>query len=168
VIGGGDWAKDRLMTDLIKAFTEGKPALIRNPNAIRPWQHVLEPLRGYLILAESLFVQGAKHAGAWNFGPQDEDAKPVIWLVQQLAKFWGRSANWEAQPGNHPHEAHYLRLDISKARANLGWSPVISIEQALLLTAEWAQKVASGGDARSITLCQIHSYQNQLENLHAK
>jgi len=168
VIGGGDWAKDRLMTDLIEAFTQSKPASIRNPNAIRPWQHVLEPLRGYLMLAERLFTEGSKYAEAWNFGPQDEDARPVIWLVQQLSKLWGNEAKWEAQPGEHPHEANYLKLDISKARANLGWSPIMDLEQALFLTAEWAQQFASGADARSITLGQIQSYQNQVASLYAK
>lgn len=164
VIGGGDWAKDRLMTDLIEAFTQGKAVSIRNPNAIRPWQHVLEPLRGYLMLAERLFFQGVKYEEAWNFGPLDEDAKPVIWLVQQLSKFWGTAAVWEAQAGQQPHEAGYLKLDISKAIANLGWAPALNLEQALSLTADWAQQVASGSDARSVTLAQIQSYQNQ-ENI---
>jgi CDP-glucose 4,6-dehydratase len=162
VIGGGDWAKDRLMTDLIAAFTSGKPLLIRNPNAIRPWQHVLEPLRGYLTLAEKLFTHGADYAEAWNFGPNDDDAKPVSWLAERLTQFWGGNAQWQIQPGDHPHEANYLKLDISKAKTKLGWSPSMDLEQALRLTAEWAQQLAAGADARAITLQQIQTYQDEV------
>jgi CDP-glucose 4,6-dehydratase len=165
VIGGGDWAKDRLMTDLINAFTTGKQILIRNPNAIRPWQHVLEPLRGYLMLAEKLFTHGAEYAEAWNFGPNDEDAKPVSWLTERLVQFWGGNAQWQMQPGNHPHEANYLKLDISKAKTKLGWSPSMDLERALCLTAEWAQQLAAGTDARMITLQQIQTYQDEVIGL---
>jgi CDP-glucose 4,6-dehydratase len=168
VIGGGDWAKDRLMTDLISAFMEGKPVWIRNPNAIRPWQYVLEPLRGYLILAEKLFTHGAKYAEAWNFGPNDADAKSVSWLTERLAKFLGVNAQWNMQPGYHPHEANYLKLDISKAKKELGWSPSMDIERALLLTTEWAKQFAAGADARMITLQQIQSYQDEVIDLHAE
>ncbi len=167
VIGGGDWAKDRLMTDLISAFTEGRSALIRNPNSIRPWQHVLEPLRGYLMLAERLFNDGAAFAEAWNFGPNDEDAKPVFWLVQELSKYWGGNTSWEIQPGEHPHEANYLKLDISKAKARLGWQPTMSLKQALDLTARWSRQLTTGVDARTITLNQIKSYRDNLAGLHA-
>jgi CDP-glucose 4,6-dehydratase len=162
VIGGGDWAKDRLMTDLIAAFTSGKPLLIRNPNAIRPWQHVLEPLRGYLMLAEKLFTHGADYAEAWNFGPNDEDAKPVSWLTERLTEFWGGNAQWQMQPGDHPHEANYLKLDISKAKTKLGWSPSMDLGQALRLTTEWVQQRAAGADARAITLQQIQAYQDEV------
>jgi len=162
VIGGGDWAKDRLMTDLIAAFISGKPLLIRNPNAIRPWQHVLEPLRGYLMLAEKLFTDGSEYAEAWNFGPNDEDAKPVSWLTERLTQFWGDNAQWQMQPGDHPHEANYLKLDISKAKTKLGWSPSMDLERALWLTAKWAQQIATGADARAITLQQIQTYQEEV------
>lgn len=167
VIGGGDWAQDRLMTDLISALAAGKPVLIRNPNAIRPWQHVLEPLRGYLMLAEKLFIDGAEYAEAWNFGPSDEDAKPVSWLTERLMQFWGDTTKWEVQPGDHPNEASYLKLDISKAKTKLGWSPSMNLEQALGLTADWAQQVAVGEDPRAITLKQIQAYQNMTTDLHA-
>jgi CDP-glucose 4,6-dehydratase len=162
VIGGGDWAKDRLMTDLITAFTSGETLLIRNPNAIRPWQHVLEPLRGYLMLAEKLFTHGAEYAEPWNFGPNDEDAKPVSWLTERLTEFWGGNAQWQMQPGEHPHEANYLKLDISKAKTKLGWSPSMNLEQALRLTAEWVQQRAAGVDARAITLQQIQTHQDEV------
>jgi CDP-glucose 4,6-dehydratase len=167
VIGGGDWAKDRLMTDLIIAFNTGKPVLIRNPTAIRPWQHVLEPLRGYLMLAEKLFAHGNGYAEAWNFGPNDEDAKPVSWLTERLAEFWGGDFQWQTQPGDHPHEANYLKLDISKAKTKLGWFPLMDLERALLLTAEWAQQLSEGADARSITLEQIQIYQDRVTDTHA-
>jgi len=168
VIGGGDWAKDRLMTDVIDAFSQGKPVLIRNPNAIRPWQHVLEPLRGYLMLAEKLFDSGSTYAQAWNFGPNDEDARPVSWIVERLAQCWGTNAQYQLQPGDHPHEANYLKLDISKAKAMLGWSPSMNLEQALLHTAEWAQQVANGVDAQAMTIGQIQSYQNKVLDRHAE
>ena len=168
VIGGGDWAKDRLMTDLITALTSGKPVLVRNPNAIRPWQHVLEPLRGYLMLAEKLFNDGAEYAEAWNFGPNDEDAKPVSWLTERLTKFWGGNVQWQMQPGDHPHEANFLKLDISKAQTKLGWYPSMDVEQALRLTAEWAQQLASGADARTITCQQIQNYQDEVIDSRAK
>jgi len=162
VIGGGDWAKDRLMTDLITSLTSGKSLLIRNPNAIRPWQHVLEPLLGYLMLAEKLFTHGGEFAEAWNFGPNDEDAKPVSWLTERLTRFWKGNVKWQMQPGKHPHEANHLKLDISKAKTKLGWSPTIDIERALWLTAEWVQQLADGADARIITLQQIQTYQEEI------
>jgi CDP-glucose 4,6-dehydratase len=166
VIGGGDWAKDRLMTDLIYAFTKGKPLQIRNPNAIRPWQHVLEPLRGYLMLAERLYDKGSSFAEAWNFGPKDEDVKPVSWLVEYLSKFWNDSTEWEIQLGDHPHEANHLKLDISKANSRLGWVPQINLEKALQMTAEWSIQLSRGDDARTTTMKQIISYQKNIQSLH--
>ena len=168
VIGGGDWAKDRLMTDLITAFTSSKPIMIRNPNAIRPWQHVLEPLRGYLMLAEKLFIHGGEFAEAWNFGPNDEDVKPVSWLTEKLTEFWGDNPQWQIQPGEHPHEANYLKLDISKAKAKLDWFPSMDLAKALRLTAEWTQQLAAGVDARTITFRQIQAYQEEVINSHAE
>jgi len=166
VIGGGDWAKDRLMTDLIYAFTKGKPLQIRNPNAIRPWQHVLEPLRGYLMLAERLYDKGSSFAEAWNFGPKDEDVKPVSWLVEYLSKFWNDSTEWKIQLGDHPHEANHLKLDISKANSRLGWVPQINLEKALQMTAEWSIQLSRGDDARTTTMKQIISYQKNIQSLH--
>ena len=159
VIGGGDWAQDRLIPDILAAFEAGSPVHIRNPHAIRPWQHVLEPLRGYLTLAERLFEQGAAYAEAWNFGPRDEDAKPVCWIVEQLASLWGTGANWQIDAGDHPHEAHYLKLDISKARSLLDWNPALNLQQALELIVAWTQARQARQDMRQATLSQIQAYQ---------
>lgn len=159
VIGGGDWAQDRLIPDIVAAFEQGKPVHIRNPHSIRPWQHVLEPLRGYLMLAEKLVEDGPAYAEAWNFGPNDEDAKPVGWIVEQMAARWGNGAHWEVDAGEHPHEAGYLKLDISKARSRLHWSPILRLEEALSLIVDWAQQRKTGADARGLTQGQIKSYQ---------
>jgi CDP-glucose 4,6-dehydratase len=164
VIGGGDWATDRLLPDILVAFEQGQPAHIRNPHAIRPWQHVLEPLRGYLTLAEQLYTQGPEFAEAWNFGPNDEDAKPVGWIVQQMAALWGTDAQWQADAGEHPHEAHYLKLDISKARSRLDWHPALRLPDALQLIIDWAQARRAGADMRALTLAQIHHYQQLTRN----
>lgn len=160
VIGGGDWAQDRLIPDILRGFEEGRVVAIRNPHAVRPWQHVLEPLRGYLTLAEALATRGASFAEAWNFGPHDQDARPVRWIVERLAARWGGAARWEQDPGPHPHEAAYLKLDISKARARLDWHPALRLEQALDLVVDWATLRRSGSDVRGITLDQIRAYQN--------
>lgn len=159
VIGGGDWAEDRLLPDILAAFEAGRPARIRNPHAIRPWQHVLEPLRGYLSLAERLHEQGPAFGEGWNFGPLDEDAKPVDWIVRQMASLWGQGADWSVDEGAHPHEAHYLKLDISKARSQLQWHPALRLPQALQLIIEWAQQRRAGADMRTVTLAQIAHYQ---------
>ena len=156
VIGGGDWAKDRLTSDLIAAFTRGKPASIRNPNAIRPWQHVLDPLYGYLMLAERLYTDGAEYSGAWNFGPS-YDAKPVSFLVERLSHFWGSDAHWSIQEGNHPHESSYLMLDSSKARYKLGWESRVDLDEAIKLTVDWF-KAYGTNDPRLLCLDQITSY----------
>jgi len=126
VIGGGDWASDRLVPDIIRAFTLAQPVIVRNPSAVRPWQHVLEPLSGYLTLAEHLYQQGAKFEGGWNFGPSDSDAKPVSHLVAEMSRLWGEAATWQAVPDTTLHEAHLLRLDSSKARTILHWHPTPS------------------------------------------
>jgi CDP-glucose 4,6-dehydratase len=160
VIGGGDWAKDRLVPDIFRALQDCKPVLIRNPHAIRPWQHVLEPLSGYLLLAERLYTHGQVDAEAWNFGPDDEDARPVQWIVEHLCESWDRSASWTLQPGDHPHEAHYLKLDISKARQRLNWKPRWSLEIALSRITEWHQAWLAGRDMRAFCLKQISEYQS--------
>lgn len=159
VIGGGDWAQDRLIPDVLAAFEEGRSVDIRNPNAIRPWQHVMEPLRGYLTLAEQLVEQGPALGEAWNFGPNDEDAKPVGWIVKQMAALWGANAQWQIDSGEHPHEAHYLKLDISKARTRLDWHPALRLQEALELIIEWAKKRQMGASMREVTLAQLQAYQ---------
>ncbi len=159
VIGGGDWAQDRLVPDILAAFQKETPAQIRNPHATRPWQHVLEPLRGYLMLAERLVKEGPKYAEAWNFGPNDEDAKPVGFIATELARRWGENGAWNADSGRHPHEARYLKLDISKARAELGWKPRLQIFDALDLVIDWSKAYAAGKDMNKFTLTQIANYQ---------
>lgn len=158
VIGGGDWAADRLIPDILAAFAAGKPVRIRNPHGIRPWQHVLEPLRGYLTLAERLYQDGPDYAEAWNFGPNDEDAKPVASIVAIMAEMWGQGANWQIDDGEHPHEASYLKLDISKARRRLDWHPSWSLGVALEAISEWHKHWLSGGDMKQLTLAQISRY----------
>ena len=163
VIGGGDWAQDRLIPDILTAFEQGKRVDIRNPHAIRPWQHVLEPLRGYLTLAERLFESGPSFAEGWNFGPNDEDAKPVGWIVEQMAALWGNEARWQIDTGEHPHEANYLKLDISKARSRLDWHPALRLNDALALIIDWSKQRQAGTDGRALTLAQIHAYQTLTE-----
>jgi len=160
VIGGGDWAKDRLIPDIIRAFEKGRIAQIRNPHAVRPWQHVMEPLRGYLVLAEKLINEGAKYSEGWNFGPKNEDARPVEWIVEQMASNWGDSARWESDSGEHPHEAGLLKLDISKVRNRLGWKPCLDLNDALNLVIDWAQEHKQGAQMRVVTQNQILTYQN--------
>jgi CDP-glucose 4,6-dehydratase len=164
VIGGGDWAQDRLIPDILSAFQQGRKVDIRSPNAIRPWQHVMEPLRGYLLLAESLFNHGPNFAEAWNFGPNDADAMPVSWIVDQMATIWGPGARWAIDSNDHPHEANYLKLDISKARSRLDWRPVLPLKEALALVVEWSKNHSSGKNMRQFTLEQLQSYQALVNN----
>jgi CDP-glucose 4,6-dehydratase len=164
VIGGGDWAADRLVPDVLRACEQGRPVQIRNPHAVRPWQHVLEPLSGYLLLAQRLCEQGQACAEGWNFGPRDDDAQPVQWIVEQLVQAWGRGASWQLDAGEHPHEAHYLKLDISKARARLGWRPRWSLGQALALITQWHQGWLDGHDVRALCQQQIQQYTHASEN----
>jgi CDP-glucose 4,6-dehydratase len=158
VIGGGDWATDRLIPDCISALLTGKAVRIRNPHSIRPWQHVLEPLSGYLILAQKLYESGAGYAEGWNFGPSENDAKPVEWIVDRMCQLWGNGACYEIDAGDHPHEAHYLKLDCSKAHTRLGWRPRWDLSQALTGILEWVKVYTSGGDVRKCCLNQIESY----------
>lgn len=164
VIGGGDWAEDRLLPDILSGFEQGKVVTIRNPHAIRPWQHVMEPLRGYLTLAERLFESGTVFAQGWNFGPNEDGAKPVGWIVDKMAALWGGGAQWQLDSCDHPHEAHYLKLDISKARSQLDWRPALSLEDALRLIVYWARQRQAGADVRDLTLAQIHDYQRLTES----
>ena len=159
VIGGGDWAQDRLITDLMAAFMAGESVQIRNPAAIRPWQHVLEPLSGYLMLAESLYHEGGDNAEGWNFGPNDTDARPVSWLVDELCRLWGLKKSWQQDVGEHPHEATYLKLDCSKARARLGWAPRWDLSATLQHIVDWYQAYLRHDDMRAVTLAQIKNYE---------
>lgn len=159
VIGGGDWALDRLIPDILAAFEQGRKVDIRNPHAIRPWQHVMEPLRGYLTLAEQLFEHGPSFGEGWNFGPNDEDAKPVGWIVEQMAALWGADAQWQIDTGEHPHEAHYLKLDISKVRSRLSWHPALRLQDALALIIDWSKQRQAGANMRQLTLTQLQAYQ---------
>ncbi len=159
VIGGGDWSEDRLIPDVIRAVTAGDKVQIRNPHAIRPWQHVIEPLSGYLQLAQGLHESGAKFARAWNFGPEDRDAHEVGWVVDRATRLWGDGASWIVDEGEHPHEAGFLKLDISRARQRLGWSPKLDLERALDWTIEWYRECLNGADARALCLEQIARYE---------
>ena len=159
VIGGGDWAKDRLIPDILHAFASGHPALIRSPDAVRPWQHVLEPARGYLALAEALWRDRDGFAGAWNFGPRDEDARPVSWIVERLGERWGAGASWRIDTSPRPHEAGYLKLDCSKAAQRLAWRPRLALETALDWIVEWHRAWLRHEDLRRVTEAQIARYQ---------
>ncbi|TGN39969.1 CDP-glucose 4,6-dehydratase [Marinobacter confluentis] len=159
VIGGGDWADDRLIPDILRAFERGQPVVIRNPSAVRPWQHVLEPLSGYLVLAEKLYTEGQAFAEGWNFGPKDEDVQPVEWILGHMVKHWGEGASWQLDEGPQPHEAQLLKLDVSKANCILEWQPRWPLAKALEMIVEWHQWWLGQGDARQITLDQIEQYQ---------
>lgn len=160
VIGGGDWAADRLIPDFLRALDAGETLRIRSPLSIRPWQHVLEPLSGYLLLAQKLYEEGADYGEAWNFGPDDEDAKPVQWIVEKLVQAWGEGANWGLDGGDHPHEAHYLKLDCSKAKAYLDWHPRWHLEGTLGAIIDWHRAYQAGKDMRAFSLDQIRKYVN--------
>jgi CDP-glucose 4,6-dehydratase len=161
VVGGGDWAEDRLVPDIVAAFQGGTLPEVRNPHAVRPWQFVMDPLNGYLTLAESLWKDGPAFAGAWNFGPDDSDAKDVGYIVDRLLRGWGRSAEWRHDESDHPHEATYLKLDSSKAQSALSWSPVLDLTTTLDWIVEWYQRIFSADAAREVTLEQIRRFQQQ-------
>lgn len=158
VIGGGDWAGDRLIPDLIRAFEAGAAPLIRAPDAVRPWQHVLEALGGYIAIAERLMAGDRSFADAWNFGPSDDDARPVGWIVEGMRAAWGDGGAPLLDSGPRPHEAGLLRLDSSKARTALGWRPTLTLDRALEWIVAWHKAVGSGEDARAVTLAQIADY----------
>ena len=158
VIGGGDWGEDRLIPDIMRGAMAGSPIAVRNPEAVRPWQHVLSPLSGYLSLAEAL--HGAPELqGGWNFGPANEDARPVRWIADRLSELWPDAIRWELDEGPHPHEAHFLSLDSTKARERLGWAPPWSLDDALASIAAWYLALRDGEDMRTVTLGQIEAFE---------
>lgn len=164
VIGGGDWAKDRLIPDCVQSLTTGEALLIRNPSAIRPWQHVLDSLAGYLMLAERLATEGSAFAEAWNFGPSDENTRPVRWIVESFADRFSEF-QWEQDKSFQPHEAHLLRLDSSKARSRIKWKPQWTLDRALDETLTWYDAWRSGKNMREISFDQIASYEKELKGL---
>ena len=157
MIGGGDFAPDRLVPDAMRAFSAGRTLEIRNPLSVRPWQHVLEPLCGYLLLAERLHDEGA-FAQGWNFGPRTDESAPVQQVADLLASHWGEGARWSQDPAAHPHEAATLKLDSTKARTELGWTPRLSLEDALRLTVAWYRSFYDGADMRALTDRQVADY----------
>ena len=159
VIGGGDWARDRLIPDTMRAIVQGKPVGIRNPHSVRPWQHVLEPLSGYLLLAQRLHEDGPAFAEGWNFGPNDDDSKPVQWIVDGLTRAWGEGASWKLDGGDHPHEAHYLKLDCSKAKTRLPWQPRWSLATAIDQICVWHKAHIAAADMQAMCLHQIKQYE---------
>jgi CDP-glucose 4,6-dehydratase len=158
VIGGGDWAQDRLIPDIIRALAEKKAAPIRNPNSIRPWQHVLEPIAGYLTLAEHLVENGQKCAEGWNFGPRDNDTQTVGWIADRVVKLWGDNARWEKVGQQNLHEAFSLTLDAAKARIQLGWTPRMDLPIALELTVKWYKAWNDRQDMRKVSMQQIDQF----------
>lgn len=157
VIGGGDWGEERLIPDVMRAALHGEPIPIRNPEAVRPWQHVLSPLSGYLELAQAL-ARSPEFQGGWNFGPPSEDARPVRWIAERLSERWDGELRWEVDPGPHPHEAHHLALDSTKARERLGWEPAWDLGETLDSIVAWYIALREGADMRAATLAQIDSY----------
>jgi CDP-glucose 4,6-dehydratase len=160
VIGGGDWSSDRLIPDLIRGFLSGQPVRIRRPDSIRPWQHVLEPLHGYIRLAEQLLSpEAARFATAYNFGPSDSDAQPVSWIVEKMTNFWGNGASWILDPDQGVHEAGYLKLDASRAGKDLNWTPRLNLENALDWLVQWYRASQSRADMNSFSINQIQQYE---------
>jgi CDP-glucose 4,6-dehydratase len=158
VIGGGDWAEDRLIPDILRAFEKSEPVVIRNPLSTRPWQHVLEPLSGYLVLAQELYLNGDDFAEGWNFGPKDEECKPVSWILDKMVESWGVNASWSLDKENNPHEAGFLKLDCSKAASRLKWKPKWNLQLTLKSIVDWHQLYTNGGDIKKQCLKEINTY----------
>ncbi|MDT8375594.1 MAG: CDP-glucose 4,6-dehydratase [Mariprofundaceae bacterium] len=162
VIGGGDWSEDRLIPDMVRAFMAGQSVTIRNPDAVRPWQYVFEALHGYLLLLEHMDRHPGKYSQAWNFGPEDEDAHNVAWIVKQFVSTWG-NAEWHVRPdANNLHEAHLLRLDCSKARRELNWQPAVQLEQAMAWIADWYRCYYENGDVILLSQEQLKEFQGMV------
>jgi CDP-glucose 4,6-dehydratase len=166
VIGGGDWASDRLIPDILRSFEKNEHVVIRNPKATRPWQHVLEPLSGYLILAEKLYKDQNRYAEGWNFGPNEKDIKPVDWILDKMISKWPDS-NWKLDRNSNPHEAGFLKLDISKAKSRLGWSPIWKLEHTLDKIISWQRSWLNEEDMQIVCLAEINEYMRDMnrENL---
>jgi CDP-glucose 4,6-dehydratase len=162
VIGGGDWAQDRLIPDILRAFELEKSVVIRNPNATRPWQHVLEPLSGYLILAEKLFINPKEFSEGWNFGPHDHDVKPVSWILDEISSLWPNSS-WHLDHGDSPHEAMLLKLDISKVTSILGWKPTWNLSLALEKIVNWHKCWIEGDDMRTKCINEIDEFTKDMK-----
>ena len=158
VIGGGDWAEDRLVPDIVRALLAGEAPQIRAPESVRPWQHVLDALSGYLLVGERLLDAEHAAATAWNFGPTDDDTRTVAWIADELLRVWG-AEGWDAPDGPQPHEAKLLKLDCSKARSELGWHPRMRLGDALASITEWHKSVADGADPREVSLRQLQDYE---------
>jgi CDP-glucose 4,6-dehydratase len=158
VIGGGDWSEDRLIPDAIKAFEANKPLMIRNPLATRPWQHVLEPLSGYLILAQALYEHGSAYASGWNFGPRDEDNRSVQDVAELVISNWGETAHWKKVGSEQPHEANLLKLDCTKAYTKLGWISKWNLECAAQKIIEWQKAYQAKEKMQEFSLAQINLY----------
>ena len=158
VIGGGDWATDRLIPDIMRGIIECRMIRIRNPHATRPWQHVLEPLRGYLLLAEKLWDNGPEYMEGWNFGPADKDIKSVLWIIEKFRQLWDDDIRWEFYNGDSPHETNYLKLDCSKAKMKLDWVPKTNLELALQWTINWYKQYLQKEDIRKFTEEQIENF----------
>ena len=163
VIGGGDWADDRLIPDILRAFEKNQPVIIRNPASTRPWQHVLEPLSGYLVLAQNLYQNPNPYAEGWNFGPYEDDAKPVDWILNHMVKNWS-GAKWELDENAHPHEAGYLKLDISKAKTRLHWHPTWRLEHTLARIIQWHQAWLNKQDMQQACLNEINEFMRDMNN----
>ena len=159
IIGGGDWGEDRLVPDMIRALAAGQPVQIRAPNSVRPWQHVLDPLQGYLQLTEKLMAGNAAFAGSWNFGPQPSEFQSVGALVAKFADNWGPGATWQADDGQHVKETKILSLDPTKAITKLSWKPALSLDESVRLTVEWHKQHQHGADVLAVSLAQIEAYQ---------
>ncbi|MEP5764421.1 MAG: CDP-glucose 4,6-dehydratase [Halieaceae bacterium] len=159
VLGGGDWAEDRIVPDLVRAMAAGESLKLRNPSAVRPWQHVLEPLSGYLLLAQALAMDGNEYAGAWNFGPDAENLLPVSELADRLVACWGDGASWLAATGEEPHEAGLLALDSAKAQQQLGWRPRLDVDSLSASIVHWYREQLNGADARQLCLQQIADFE---------
>jgi CDP-glucose 4,6-dehydratase len=159
VIGGGDWAADRIIPDAMRAFSDEQILLVRNPGAVRPWQHVLEPLSGYMTLCEKIWDQPSKFSEGWNFGPEDEDVRTVEEVTDRVSELWGNHAVWKKSNGDHPHEANLLKLDITKAKEQLGWKPRWDLERALEKTVGWYKSYYNGEMMQEMSLKQIEEYQ---------
>jgi CDP-glucose 4,6-dehydratase len=158
VIGGGDWTEDQLIPDAMRGFAKGQAVLLRSPGSVRPWQFVLDPLNGYLKLAERLYSGGLEYGRGWNFGPGEDHSKTVQWIVERLCERWGVGAHWSRDGHDHPHEAGYLKLDSSMAHNHLDWRSMVSLEAALDWTVEWYQEYEKKGDIRGITIEHIKRF----------